>query len=792
MYKHIFISSLAGLMLMASQTCITAQTRAADTPKEPGGGITVRQSTARQSTVTQAKRLGKGVFLELRGDGIRAHKHLNAAGLGQNMIDAQTHSASRAPLKASSTASLDESFEDYSGTNYFDWLPGGWTRQRTSDDTELKKAWYVSPADDEFPAPPDGDYYAGINYSGSQRDEWLITPSVSVKENQVFSFYAWFSPVYMFSLDEENINWDTYEFINKVKTASVQVMAQADGSDEWTLLKDIYDDYKDMTLMELIYAEMAEFTKISLPLTDYVGQNVRFAFRYYGADGDLWLLDKVTVDTPTVTADYSSPTSTQYWGFSCDPGLDYFSYSVAMYPVYSDLTWTNNSDDGTSTFTWEYSDPDTDERVTSADTNLTVAYKPDYSSEERTRYNFYEPPTLTVSAPGAADGTYTEPIDFIAAGGKPEYTEEDDDETVVYGLLPFNALTEGASIFTDTSSDGESEVPVFGYSDQTLNYWTNRTFQGDPEEDDRSEVMGYMNYIIPTDMPMVVTDVWTNVIGKISDDAELTASFYALNSQNEVPDEPFVSATCKGSDALVMEGYTNNYYALPFKFDSPVVLQYTDETPGYLIEISGFNQGGVEYFAPIQSYYPNKDSRNLGWLNLKIHYAGADVRSISRISNFSNENGSMFCSFAINLGAYYPWLRSETEAVTLDGTSPATVALDSYYDGADLSVTQADGTALPQWLKAEVSGRYGQTTLTLTANGTASAQNTSITLAAPGVSLPLTVNVKGNTISQIQPAGAARQTGTYSLGGQKLATESLPAGVYIERIADGTVRKVAR
>ena len=64
-------------------------------------------------------------------------------------------------------------------------------------------------------------------------------------------------------------------------------------------------------------------------------------------------------------------------------------------------------------------------------------------------------------------------------------------------------------------------------------------------------------------------------------------------------------------------------------------------------------------------------------------------------------------SFAIVLDAAYPWLDASTNEVMLPSTGKADVALGSYYDGSQLSATQADGSPLPEWLSVELSGRYG-------------------------------------------------------------------------------------
>jgi len=795
MYKRISTLSVAALMLLGQMAVMPAMAQTTATSAAKNSGIeAIRVSRAVPRAAATVAHPQSDAEATAIPQGSLGSKNKLAPMLRNNTIVENSKPSPRrlAPRKEAQEATLWESFEDFDAEAETGWLPDGWTRHRTSDDADIAGAWIVDEADE--PEAADGYCYAGINYSKTEKDEWLITPEVTVAENQVLSFYVYFSPTYMFNLDEENIDWDNYEFINKVKSAAMDVRVQVDGG-EWTVIKDFFEDYKDMSLLDLAYAEMQAMTKVTLPLTDYVGKTVRFAFCYQGKDGDTWYLDAVSVDMPKLEADYMTPTNEQYFGFGCNAEFGYCEANMAIFPAYSNIVWSNTTDDESATYSWTYDDPGSKSGASAVatDDELTLAYATDYDSDEASRQNLFAPPTLTATAPGAADGSYVEPISKFKVGGKPECLD-DEGAYATYGMLPFNLITDGISYFTAESPDGETaDVPVFGYSDQTVNYWTDRTFSGDTEEGDRSEVMGYMNYIVPGDKPMVVEQVWTNALGKLSDEAELKASFYALNSANEVPDEPFVTATCKGSEVLKTEGYTYDYLTVPFTFDSPVVLEATDDTPGYLVEISGFNNGGVTYYAPIQSYYPNKDGKNLGWLNLKIHWAGADNRSISRLSNFENENGALFCSFAINLGGYYPWLHSDVEETTIDDGQTVAVALDSYYEGSKLSVACADGSELPSWLNAEVSGQYDKTTLTLTATSTGKSATADLVVTAPGVKAALKVNKISTTgISAASGEATATVKSVYSVSGQQQCGNAAPAGLYIEIDSNGHARKVVR
>lgn len=795
MYKQLSTLSLAAALLIgqAQIGTATAQTATANAQKIKGiSMITPSHAVQHKSQVLRKLANGKSLMSE---QGLTfKHKKAIVPQFNSNTIDLQSVSSKsrKMPRRAAESAALWESFEDYDIEGDVDWLPDGWSRQRTSDDTDVEEGWLVGEAD--YVEAADGYCLAGINYSSSELNEWLVTPEVTVSENQVFSFYVYFSPMYMFNLDDENVDWDTNEFINKVRSASMDVRIQVDGG-EWTVIKDFFEDYKDMTLLDLYYAEMSSMTKVTLPLTDYVGKTVRFAFCYTGTEGDTWLIDAVSVDLPQLDADYVQPYNEQYFGYACDADFSCLDTSLAIYPVNSDITWYNNTGDETATITWTYDVPSDEQGtvVEASDDQLVLNYHPSYAGDEAARDNFYQSPTLTASATGAADGTFSDVVSLFKVGGKAEYADEEGEYTT-YGLLPFDMYTEGATYTTDESPDGETaDVPIFGYSDQTKNYWTERYFQGDYEEGEYTEVEGYSNYIVPQDKPMVVKKVWTNVIGRISDDAELKASFYKLSDMGEIPAEPFVSATCKGSEALVSKGYSLDYLTIPFTFDSAVVLQPGDDTMGYLVEISGFNKGGVEYFAPIQSSYPNKDHKTLGWIRRYTYWAGEGLDMWRSLSYYENENGTMYSSFAINLGGYYPWLTTDIESLAIGDGETKTVAFDSYYDGSELSVACADGSELPSWLTAEVSGQYDKAVLTLTASETNEAAEADIVVSAPGVEATVKVSkVAGSAVNAVSTSAATTVRSLYNLNGQRVSNQTKAAGLYIELGSDGRAHKVIR
>lgn len=105
---------------------------------------------------------------------------------------------------------------------------------------------------------------------------------------------------------------------------------------------------------------------------------------------------------------------------------------------------------------------------------------------------------------------------------------------------------------------------------------------------------------------------------------------------------------------------------------------------------------------------------------------------------------------------------------------------------------------LPQWIKVEKTGRYGNAILTLTVdNGSDANETASLIVSAPGVSK--TIDVKRGIwsgISQIA-AGSSAVTASrwFDMSGRRLMSEPESGMCIVERVhADGsvTVEKVVK
>lgn len=706
--------------------------------------------------------------------------------IGSNRIAPAANAA--ASEAANEAVALFESFEGWDGTTA-DWTPDGWTVEMKGE-VERADSWTPATPEGSFMSPSDGNYFYAINLSSKKQDEWLISPAVDIAEDYVLAFDAFIDPAYLFNTDMDHINWDEMEFVGeKVVAATLQVWAQPDG-EEWTMIHDFADDYKSYTLMELLYMSPAELEKKSVSLAALTGKKARIALRYVGSDGNTMYIDKITVGYPVLEGiRYLNPTQTLYWGFERGFDLQTAPLTIAQYPVYAPLTWSNYSDVTEADFTWRYTDPESkDWSEINHPYELTLTYAPDYSTERSKVNNLYFPPTLSASAAHAQPASYTAPFNALQAGGKFETTFSDGSK-IEGGLLPFNFVDRGLSLATiDFEAVGDLAMPVFGHDAYTNRYWLEYTLNGhEPEEGDDVQLDGILNYIFPSEAPLVVSGVDVFGAGEIQPDAELKIAIYALPPTFEFfgDETPMASAVIKGSDVL-SDGTGTGYLCMPFDFDEPAVIVSSEDTPAYIVMLSGFNSDKVTYFAPLQSAYP--DDYCLGYTMKRIRLNGEESyrTTMAPIEEHIGEFGECRNAFAIALRGEYPWLTTDSKGIELpaDGTA-ATVSLGSYYDGSKLAIDAPEG------ITATAAGRYDECVLTVTHSDPAKEVDGKIAVKAPGLAIEIPVKAAAAGIADIEDGNGVEITGIYDLGGRRVNPAGAKAGVYVIKYSDGTVVKTA-
>lgn len=683
-------------------------------------------------------------------------------------------------------------YENFSGWNGEDptWTPDGWVVDHRGQ-CDREDSWTPATPSAYLPLPVDGDYYYGINYSDETQDEWFISPEVKLGDDMQLSYWVYFSPIYFYSTD--NIDWDTYEYIgDKEVVLTLQILIQEEGG-EWTLLRDYADEYSSMTAEELMLAQPSGLIKQSISLDSYNGKTVKVAFRYYGSDGDSMFIDAIGISLPTLDdVCYLPPFNSLFWGF--DNEWNMLTTDCAFYPVEAPITWMNYSGDD-ATFLWEYSDPESGETAVSDDQDeLTVTYHPAYTTEGTPKTQLHESPTLHATAEGSAPATYTSEVKVFQTGAAPGFSGDDNSEFRPT-LFQFAINGQGYTRITvSDDSQGAYSVPVFGHNQFTNNYWLNFSLNGEEAlEGNFSHLLGIGNvFFASSEAALVVKGITAYGWGKIADDACLSATIYALNSEMSADYTTFetvAKATITGAEieALYGDKAEKDFLFMSFKFESPVAIIATEDHPAYVVMLEGFNSDKVEYFAPLQSQRGDRFDQTFGYILNEINLSGhIDRGTYYSFKRMVYKDGDDYVdptgAFALGLDAEYPWLTSASKEIVMsESDEVVNIALSSYYDANTLEIEAPEG------LSATVTGQYEKCVLTVkrTANeeidGIITVKGTGV-----GLSLPVKAEASSAGISEIETDTAAGKI-YFDLSGRKVTSPA--PGIYITKSPEGKAAK---
>lgn len=739
------------------------------------------------SQLVSSQLLAEGVNLEVRRDAQgRLYKQLT----GKKVRAAKARVNTPARRATSADLPIYEDFEAFDGTN--GWMPQGWSNvSYTTDESraaceaqQMRVGWEVS-AGSAMASPLQGKADVYISLQFTPTDEWLMLPAVDVKEGFKLSYLYNIDDIFLYDLS--NLDFETWSFVGDPKmTYDIIVKASTDGGQTWDVLKSYFETSlaSGATPLDMLGAAGNTRTE-EISLDKYAGKTIQLALQYIGTNGQSNQVDMFKVGMPPMEVSYEAPGYTKFLGI--DKAFLGMSNPITMYPVYSPITWTNNSPatDGAS-YTWEYMDNDSQMQQTT-DEALSVTYTPDYKSETTIRNNWFYGPTLHGTAPGFSEGTYTAPYKYLQAGGKGEY--KNGDELLDLGMLPFCAATDG-----NTTYRIGADAPLAGYGCKADSAWTEfyrSQFGNTAEGYQGARLVGFFNVYKAPKAGIVLNGVRVMVTGKVKPEATFTVEVFRATDPTNVIGldesrvEPLVRATAKGSDIIeTTSGSTYNWLCIPFTFESPVMLA-DNMAPYYAIRVKGFNDAdNVEYLACYQSKTPSATNMAYGKLQMeKTDGSGHKEFFEENIGNLTGIYGQAFC---IVEDAVYPWLTTEQPDVEMNSQQPATVALGSYYDAKDITVT-----ALPDWLTATVEGRYNNTRLTLTSTKDDEGE-ANIMVGAPGCAQFIRVkNMPVAGITDVTTDEAKAVTGYYDLQGRRIA-QPAAGTMYIERHADGTAVKVVR
>lgn len=634
----------------------------------------------------------------------------------------QLLSPSASPLRAEDTegALLYEGFEGWDDTTK-NWIPPTWSEINSTGEAGTYGngafTWYVSAQNGTLPKPVEGKYYCIIPYARVTRadkttedlpqDEWLVTPAVTPRVNEQLSFNISYSPLYLYDMSSENINFSTMEFINRVVAATLKVYLRENGG-EWKEIYDIEPAWRDFTLKQLFNEHFGQTSQdVVIPLTGYEGKKLEFAFRYVGLRGNTMELDKVMVDKAKLTVGYNRPAGAMYWGLS--KGIEYpfydaesqQPYTMLHVPAFTPLTWTNTSSANVTTNSWVYDDG-TVANVVSTSKDLTTNYAP----SRDTTAGAYGVPQLTVGADGFANASYQLPVMGIYAGGAPQHGG------TTFPLTLANVQKDGIGLLYNSQY-----VPLSGYHKYSKSVWTNMIMGKNPTDSNYVAPFGFLTKLEKPQRSYAVKRVWVMAYGLINAGTKLSFAFYRCSPDNK-PYAPFASAECPyDSIVTISTGGTYSYYAIPFDLTgteggAPVIDR---DAFGFVYGLDS-DENNVIYLLQTTSY--DKADSNSQYIYMLGKKDGDMTAYVMPATDILDAAGNELKSnLYMELETELPWLKAVGDTVATTGPAGGTVqfALDSYPDASALNVAvaAADGGDA-SWLSVTGKGRNTDAVATAT------------------------------------------------------------------------------
>lgn len=618
------------------------------------------------------------------------------------------------PSRAEDTegALLYEGFEGWDDTTK-NWIPPTWSEINSTGEAGTYGngafTWYVSAQNGTLPNPVEGKYYCIIPYARVTRadkttedlpqDEWLVTPAVTPRVHEQLSFNISYSPLYLYDMSNENINFSTMEFVNRVVAATLKVYLRENGG-EWKEIYDIEPAWRDYTLKQLFNEHFGQTSQdVVIPLDGYEGKKLEFAFRYVGLRGNTMELDKVMVDKAKLTVGYNRPAGAMYWGLSKDLEYPFYdaesqqAFTMLHVPAFTPLTWANTSSANVATNTWVYDDG-TCANAVATTKDLATSYAP----SRDTIAGAYGVPQLTVQADGFANASYELAVKGVYAGGAPRH------DGAQFPLTLANVQKDGIGLLYNSQY-----VPLSGYHKYSKSVWTNMLMGKNPTDSNYVAPFGFLTKLEKPQRSYAVKRVWVMAYGLINAGTKLNFAFYRCSPDNK-PYAPFASAECPyDSIVTISTGSSYNYYAIPFDLTgteggAPVIDR---DAFGFVYGLDS-EENNVIYLLQTVSY--DKADSNSQYIYMLGKKDGDMTAYVMPATDILDAAGNELKSnLYMELETELPWLKAVGDTVATTGAAGGTVqfGLDSYPDASALNVAvaAADGGSDASWLSATGSGR---------------------------------------------------------------------------------------
>lgn len=595
----------------------------------------------------------------------------------------------------------------------------------------------------EKPPYPD----LGLDYATLHpQDEWLVSPAFTPGDEEWFYFQVEYRPGWCL------YNREADDFSGENNLLEVYV-TEGDGTtdSDWKLLWSLKDRIKEHYTDAELRADLSTFKSsgydpIFVNVKDYVGKNVRIAFRYYGVSGQGMAIDNVALGIPNPKPSYVVPS-----GFfkqqSLTPGMKEITGTPQMLiPFGTEAVWKNTSKD-ILTQEWSYDAADGSRRTSDVYNLTTPAYEFGKS---------YVAPVLT-GIFESRSSTYSTLYSAMQAGGRLHGTGANNYEGEMgvahYDFLdPTGSLAQSSSQISFYNGLNEAWEMILGRMPNTI--------------DIKGIGCTYPKTPIPYGFDYV--DVFAQIAtpdGQLDPETQIVVNVFRLpDNEYEESGRVIGQGMLTGSDinslGVIEEG---NYKNLRFKLNVPVVAD------GHLlVMLVPYNIVDEDklVFPYMKSGDPSIWGNTVAYMYVyESEENGGTYDTFYNLNSYPLNKGH-FAGLTMNLGAVYSYM----ESPTYDGD-----IVDLPYEGGKFELDirssmapenwaiTADGATKADWISftAKVVGNDPElyhVTVEFAANPDADSRETEVAIRQAGSMVTLNVSQEGNPSGVCQNVASGKMT----------------------------------
>ncbi len=691
------------------------------------------------------------------------------AGKAAPVFSKQLAASLYAPRAAADSENKNSFFEGFEGRDpaaYGNvanrWLPAGWSEFSRKDNAHVgnnEAKWdltWLTLSNETTGSIP--SQFATTAYSGDcfafimcdvmwaekegpnlEQDEWFVTPAVTPAAEEWFYFKLQFRPGWCL------YNRETGDFTGENNLLEVYA-TEGEGTSEsewtrvWSLKDYILANYTTADLVtDMTSYDHNGYEPIFVNVSQYLGKEIKLAFRFFGVNGQGMALDDVALGIPMPKPSYTLPS-----GFfkqqSLTPTMDEIDGDYRLLiPFGAEATWTNTSED-ILTSEWTYATADGSSATSEAKHLTTPAYALGQN---------YAAPVLTGRFESRS-ADYQTPYSTMQAGGR-LYGKGKHGYEGPLGVAHYDYLDPTGSLAISSST--------IGLHADTDNQW--EMLLGRLPE--TLDVLG-MGCLYPaTDVPYgfdyvdVTAKVMGDENGKLSEETAFAVTVFRLpdNEYEEIAtilgQGVLTGADINASDVIEVGNYKN----LRFMLDVPVTAE-----GDLLVLVTSLNLGADEDGIVIP-YMKSKDDKIYG--NSVVYMMVYESEENGGIyDTFYNLNAypfseGHFAGLLMTLGASYSYMEAVNGAdadVVIPYTGGThTLDVRAMYAPESWAVT-ANGVTKADWISHAAEAKAGETdvyttTLTFAENTSVEPRDTDVYVAQAGS------RVKLHVVQEGAPSGVA-------------------------------------